>query len=228
LKVTKKCSKGDRHVWAAASPGVWEKSKMISDQILTELPWPVEVWDTRSSSRECRDSDDEAEDLGVAIQEVSGCRPCHVRFGYAPQFDKARFRGAEWWSAVLTDLIGALPEETPVLVFDTTAGLGDSLIGTLLSSKFAHVSGHRTLVDKVWFVGVETDMRMYDVAQTRRDFTLKEEVEAGRIALRGQAPPHAAMPAEEAEKVKSCVARANASTLYLHFDKNFSLTVSGA
>jgi hypothetical protein len=200
---------------------------MISEQILMDLPWPVEVWDTRSSSNAC-DSEDEVDDEAKAIQEVSGCRPYHIRFGYAPQFDKARFRGAEWWAAVLTDLIEALPEETPVVVFDTTAALGDSLIGTLMSSKFAQVSGHRTLVEKVWFAGVETDLRMYDVVQTRRDLTIKGEVEAGRIALRGQAPPHAARPVEEAEKVKSCVARANASTLYLRFDSKFSLTVSGA
>ena len=81
---------------------------------MCDIAWPVQVWDVR----------------GPNATPEAGCKDGYVRIGSIGMRDRKKFRGVDFWFAVLDDLRNAVLGFDPVakvLVFDTLASLGDSL-----------------------------------------------------------------------------------------------------
>ena len=157
----------------------WRDAALFREGGLSDIAPLVQVWDVR----------------GPTATPEAGCKDGYVRIGSAPMRDRKKFRGVDFWFAVLDDLRNAVLGFDPVakvLVFDTSASLGDSLAAST-QLMIRHRDGRDEFDAQgagVCFTGLEVDERTYGLLQLRRDTEIRHAVDVGTLVFPGHPLPH--------------------------------------
>lgn len=134
-----------------------------------------EVWNFRKY-KDDGPADDADNESRVSV-EATVSQDDQVKIGYLFPKDRVRFRGTDLWTTLLGDLLAALRKADPssvCVVFDTLSSPGDTMKAAI---DLSTIAGALQPALGCYFVGIETEPRLYNILEDRRNKTLERLVE---------------------------------------------------